>query len=96
MFASLFGLATLIPDFAVTVRRMHDTDFRGWWLLLGLVPLIGMVVLIVWWCLEGTRGYNRFGAGPLPAEVSRHAAGRSLLRGRTDRADGATPRRAPR
>lgn len=95
-FASLFGLANLVPDFAVMVRRMHDTDFRGWWLLLGLVPLIGMVVLIVWWCLEGTRGYNRFGADPLPAEVSRHAAGRSLLRGRTDRAAGAAPRHAAR
>ncbi len=95
VFAALFGLATMIPDLAVMVRRMHDTDFRGWWLLLGFVPLIGMIVLIVWWCLEGTRGYNRFGADPLPTEISRHGAGRSLLRGRTDRGDDATPRHAP-
>ncbi len=95
VFASLFGLATVIPDLAVMVRRMHDTDFRGWWLLLGFVPLIGMIVLIVWWCLEGTRGYNRFGADPLPTEFSRHAAGRSLLRGRTDRGDDGAPRHAP-
>ena len=46
VFASLFGLATLLPEYAVMFRRIHDTDFRGWWLLLGLVPLVGQVVLI--------------------------------------------------
>jgi uncharacterized membrane protein YhaH (DUF805 family) len=62
----LFWLGTLIPDFAVTVRRLHDTDRSGWWLLLGLVPLVGMIVLIVWWCTRGGKGYNRFGADPPP------------------------------
>jgi uncharacterized membrane protein YhaH (DUF805 family) len=43
--ATLFWLATIIPDLAVTVRRLHDTDSSGWWILLGLIPLIGMIVL---------------------------------------------------
>jgi hypothetical protein len=64
--------------FAVTVRRLHDTDLSGWWILLGLIPLIGMIVLIVWWCREGSRGYNRFGADPLqPALTSPTASSRA-------------------
>ena len=72
--ATLFWLATIIPDLAVSVRRLHDTDSSGWWLLLGLIPLIGMVVLIVWWCLQGSRGYNRFESDPLQPALTRLAA----------------------
>ena len=72
--ATLFYLATIIPGLAVSVRRLHDTDSSGWWLLLGLIPLIGMIVLIVWWCLEGSKGYNRFGADPLQPALTRLAA----------------------
>jgi uncharacterized membrane protein YhaH (DUF805 family) len=60
-FSTLFWLATVIPDIAVYVRRLHDTDRSGWWLLLFFVPLIGAIVLIVWFCTRGTEGYNRFG-----------------------------------
>jgi uncharacterized membrane protein YhaH (DUF805 family) len=67
-FSTLFWLATVIPDIAVYVRRLHDTDRSGWWLLLFFVPLIGAIVLIVWFCTQGTHGYNRFGANPLPPE----------------------------
>jgi uncharacterized membrane protein YhaH (DUF805 family) len=72
--ATLFWLATIIPDLAVTVRRLHDTDSSGWWILLGLIPFIGIIVLIVWWCRKGTRGYNRFGADPLQPALSRLTA----------------------
>ena len=72
--ATLFYLATIIPGLAVSVRRLHDTDSSGWWLLLGLIPLIGMIVLIVWWCLEGSKGYNRFGADTLQPALTRLAA----------------------
>jgi len=72
--AMLFWLAAIIPDLAVTVRRLHDTDSSGWWILLGLIPLIGMVVLIVWWCLEGSKGYNRFGPDPLQPALTRLTA----------------------
>jgi uncharacterized membrane protein YhaH (DUF805 family) len=72
--ASLFYLATIIPGLAVSVRRLHDTDSSGWWILLGLIPFIGIIVLIVWWCLEGSKGYNRFGPDPLQPALSRLAA----------------------
>ncbi len=64
-FSGLFQLAILLPSLAVTVRRLHDTDRTGWWVLLCLVPLIGPIVLIVWWASAGTRGPNRFGQDPL-------------------------------
>ena len=63
----LFFIAVLIPYIAVQVRRLHDTDRSGWWLLLGVVPIvnyIGAIVLLVFYCLDGTRGPNRFGADP--------------------------------
>lgn len=59
-----FVLATLLPGVAVTVRRLHDTDRSGWWLLLNVVPLIGWIVLIIWYAQRGTEGGNRFGEPP--------------------------------
>ncbi|TFZ47201.1 DUF805 domain-containing protein [Stenotrophomonas maltophilia] len=57
-------LAVIVPLIAVTVRRLHDTDRSGWWYLLMLVPVVGLVVL-VFMLLPGTPGDNRFGA-PVP------------------------------
>jgi uncharacterized membrane protein YhaH (DUF805 family) len=57
----LVSLAMLLPSIAVGVRRLHDIDRSGWWSLLALVPLVGWVVLIVWYCTRGTPGANRFG-----------------------------------
>lgn len=61
----LFWLATLIPSIAVAVRRLHDTGRSGWWLLIGLIPLIGAIVLLVFMIQSGTRGPNRFGPDPV-------------------------------
>ena len=58
----LFTLGTLLPTLAVTVRRLHDTDRSGWWLLMELVPLVGVILVLVWFCSRGTRGQNRFGS----------------------------------
>ena len=64
LLSGLYSLAVLIPSLAVTVRRLHDTDRSGWWLLLGLVPLLGAIVLLVFMLLDGTPGDNRHGASP--------------------------------
>jgi uncharacterized membrane protein YhaH (DUF805 family) len=61
---ALFALAILIPGIAVGIRRLHDTDRSGWWLLIAFVPLIGAIVLIVFFVMDGTRGPNRFGPDP--------------------------------
>jgi uncharacterized membrane protein YhaH (DUF805 family) len=73
LFYPLFAVAILLPSIAVAVRRLHDTDRSGWWALLFLIPLIGTIVLIVWFCMQGTAGSNRFGPDRL-AEVERLGA----------------------
>ena len=60
----LFLLVSLIPSIAVAVRRFHDQDQSGWMYLLGFIPYIGSIVLIVFMCLDGTKGENRFGPDP--------------------------------
>lgn len=60
----IYSLAMLLPGIAVTVRRLHDTDRSGWWLLLAFIPLIGGIVIFVFMVLDSTPGNNRFGANP--------------------------------
>jgi uncharacterized membrane protein YhaH (DUF805 family) len=64
---AIFGLAIILPGLAVTVRRLHDLDKSGWFILLGLIPLVGAIILIVWFCQKGTDGPNRFGPHPIAA-----------------------------
>ena len=64
IFSILIGLALFLPGLAVAVRRLHDTDRSGWWILIGLVPLIGFIWLIVLYCIDSTPGTNRFGPQP--------------------------------
>ena len=61
LLGSIWSLATLLPSLGVSVRRLHDLDKSGWWLLLGFIPLIGALVLLYWFCQPGTPGDNRFG-----------------------------------
>ena len=104
LLSGVFSLAVLVPNITVAVRRLHDTDRSGWWILLPIVPLVlafggvfagaaaasvssmmfvgvaflGVFItgllLLVWYCTEGTRGPNRFGDDPkadLPADLAR-------------------------
>ena len=61
---NLFALASLVPSIAVAVRRLHDIDRSGWWLLLVFVPFLGWFTLFIFMCLDGTPGSNRFGGDP--------------------------------
>ena len=73
---SLYGLAVLIPGLSVAVRRLHDTNKSGWWLLIAFIPLVGAIVLIVFMATEGDRSDNQYGADPKSAaeedEISQH------------------------
>lgn len=60
----IFALALIIPTIAVQVRRLHDTDRSGGWWFIGLIPIIGAIVLIVFFVQASTPGDNRFGAQP--------------------------------
>ena len=60
---TVYGLAVLVPGIAVSIRRLHDTDRSGWWLLLALVPVVGLV--LIWFMVEDSNaGTNRYGQNP--------------------------------
>ena len=63
----LYGLAVLIPGIAVAVRRLHDTDRSGWWLLIAFVPIIGAIVLLVFMVQDSKSGQNQYGTNPKEA-----------------------------
>jgi len=60
----LISLAILIPSLAVGARRLHDTDRSALLLLLGFIPIAGLIILIVFWVQEGTAGKNKYGPNP--------------------------------
>jgi uncharacterized membrane protein YhaH (DUF805 family) len=59
--SGLVGLALFLPGLSVAIRRLHDTGRSGWWYLIVLIPLIGIIVLIVFWVQEGDAGDNEYG-----------------------------------
>ncbi|NEA66549.1 DUF805 domain-containing protein [Streptomyces sp. SID12488] len=60
----LLTVAFFLPGLGVTVRRLHDTGRSGWWVLFALVPLVGSITLIVFMCLDGEQGENKYGYNP--------------------------------
>ena len=63
-FGLLVTLALLIPSISVGVRRLHDIGRSGWWLLIGLIPLIGWIILIVFATLDSEPAVNQYGPNP--------------------------------
>jgi len=63
----LFAIAMLIPSLSVSVRRLHDTDRSGWWVLINLIPLIGAIIFLVFSVQDSTSGDNQYGANPKAA-----------------------------
>ncbi len=66
----LWVLALFLPGLAVEIRRLHDLNKSGWWVLISFIPLvgwIGSIILIIWFVGRGTEGSNRFGEDPLQA-----------------------------
>ena len=57
-------LATIIPALAVLIRRLHDTGRSGWWALIGLVPIVGSIVMLVFTVQDSSEGENSYGAKP--------------------------------
>jgi len=68
--STLYYLAVIVPYLAVIFRRLHDTERSGWWILIAFIPLVGVLILLVFLILQGTRGENRYGPDPKDAEVA--------------------------
>ena len=65
--SGIYGLAVIIPTLALWVRRLHDIDRTGWWVLINLIPLVGPIVLLVFALTPGTPGSNQYGSDPKQA-----------------------------
>jgi uncharacterized membrane protein YhaH (DUF805 family) len=61
---SIFSLALLIPSIAVTARRLHDINRSGWWQLIGIIPIIGWIIVIIWYATDSNSGSNQYGPNP--------------------------------
>ncbi len=62
--SGLVGLALLLPGLGLAVRRLHDINKSGWWVLISLIPLVGWIILIVWAAQKGDEAANDFGECP--------------------------------
>jgi len=71
----LYSLAVFLPALGVAIRRLHDTNRSGWWVLLALIPLVGWIWLIVLLALPGTQGPNKHGPDPKAAEAMGYQGG---------------------
>lgn len=60
----LYALASLVPSLAVAVRRLHDINKSGWYLLVSLIPIAGSIWLLVLLVTKGTVGPNKYGVDP--------------------------------
>jgi len=67
LLSGLYALAVLLPTIGVSVRRLHDIGRSGWWVLIGLVPVIGTIVLLVFAVLDSQPGANEYGPNPKTA-----------------------------
>ncbi len=75
--AGLAVLALLLPSITVMVRRLHDLDRSAWFLLVALIPAVGLIILVVVLALPGTTGSNRYGAPRMPDPARSNASGGS-------------------
>ena len=68
----VYSLAVIIPGLAVAWRRLHDTGRSGAWYLLILVPFVGVIVLLVWFCKDSQPGVNEY--GPCPKDFDQYSS----------------------
>lgn len=61
----LVALGVIVPNIAVGVRRLHDTGRSGWWILIGLIPLIGTLILLYFYIQPSEQGDNAYGPAPV-------------------------------
>jgi uncharacterized membrane protein YhaH (DUF805 family) len=61
---AIAGLGLFLPGLGVSIRRLHDTNRSGWWILIGLIPIIGFIVLLVFYIQESDAGDNQYGPPP--------------------------------
>jgi uncharacterized membrane protein YhaH (DUF805 family) len=70
MLSTLYGIIIFLPALGVAVRRLHDTNHTGWWILIALIPLVGAIILLVFMVTDSQSGGNKYGPNPKTGEVT--------------------------
>lgn len=60
----VYSLALFVPSIALAARRLHDINRSGWWQLLGIIPIIGWIIVIIWYATDSDTGSNQYGENP--------------------------------
>jgi uncharacterized membrane protein YhaH (DUF805 family) len=63
--SGLAALALLLPGLSVSIRRLHDINKSGWWILIFIIPIVGFVLWLIWFTREGDAGENNYGPPPV-------------------------------
>ncbi len=66
----IYSLIVFIPTLAVTARRLHDTGKSGWWQLILLIPILGLIILIIFLVKDGTPDFNKYGPNPKDSNLN--------------------------
>jgi uncharacterized membrane protein YhaH (DUF805 family) len=64
LLGGLYSLAVLLPSIGVSIRRLHDTNRSGWWLLLSFIPILGWIALLIFYVQDSDPGDNQYGSNP--------------------------------
>jgi uncharacterized membrane protein YhaH (DUF805 family) len=64
LLSGIYLLAIILPLLGLAIRRLHDTGRSGWWLLISIIPLIGTITLLVFYCLDSAPEENQYGDNP--------------------------------
>ena len=67
LLSGVYSLAVLLPALGVAIRRLHDIGRTGWWILIGFIPLIGLIVLLIFFVKDSQPGDNQYGPSPKAA-----------------------------
>ena len=72
----IWSIGLFFPNLAVSVRRLHDSDYSGWWVLIGIIPIINFL-LLYWLIIKGDSYENRFGMPPIGSKSNQSSAARA-------------------
>jgi uncharacterized membrane protein YhaH (DUF805 family) len=74
----IVAAATIVPSISASARRLHDTGRSGWWQLIGIIPVIGWILLIVWLATDSNPGDNQYGLNPKGAGLDAYGSAKPI------------------
>jgi uncharacterized membrane protein YhaH (DUF805 family) len=74
----IVAAATIVPSISASARRLHDVGRSGWWQLIGIIPIIGWILLIVWLATDSNPGDNQYGPNPKGAGLDAYGSAKRI------------------